>query len=584
MERKVSVLASILLLLLLASTADAAIVEETFTIEERTFRIACGEQVKAVVNGSLPGPALEAREGDTVIVHVINNSTYNMTIHWHGVFQLYTNWIDGPAYVTQCPIRPGTSYTNRFNVTGQEGTLFWHAHFSALRETVYGPIIIRPRIGRNYPFPKPYREVPILIGEWFGANIVELEEQLITSGGGSTLSDARTINGAPGPLYPCSEDDVFRMTVVRGKTYLLRMVNAGLDDHVFFKLAGHTFTVVAVDARYTRPYRTDVIVLSQGQSADVLFSANQRVGSYYMGARAYSPTVALQFQNGTTTAIVDYRVANSTNNSTTPMMPVFPDFRDTPIAHRFWSNLTSLTTRSNPHWSPVPRRVTERMFITVGLGLEPCGGNNTCANPLGSQYRFSSNLNNVSFLNPTSISMLEAYYRNISGIFTDDFPDTPPVVFNYTDPRLGIQFPNTSLGPSAPLVVLEKKATRVKRLKYGAVVNIVLQNTALLAAENHPMHFHGFDFYVLAQGFGNHDPIRDIFKYNLINPQERNTIAVPIGGWAVIRFRAINPGMWFVHCHRETHIPWGLAMAILIENGPTPATSLPPPPPDYPRC
>ncbi|KAL5709317.1 laccase [Ranunculus cassubicifolius] len=582
MESSISILAYVLLFLF-ASTASAAIVEKTFVIEEQTLQIACGEVVKPIVNGSLPGPALEAREGDTVIVHVINNSTYNMTIHWHGIFQLYTNWVDGPAYVTQCPIRPGTSYTHRFNVTGQEGTLFWHAHFSALRETVYGPIIIRPRIGRNYPFLTPDGEVPIMIGEWFGADIVELEEQLITSGGGSTLSDARTINGKPGPLYPCSENNVFRMTVVQGKTYLLRMVNAGLDDHVFFKLAGHTFTVVAVDARYTQPYKTDVIVLAQGQSADVLFTANQPVGTYYMGARAYSPTIPLMFANGTTTAIVEYQGANSTGNSTTAMMPVLPDFRDTPTAHRFWSNLTSRIL-NNPHWKPVPLIVTERMFITVGLGLEPCGGNNTCANPLGGQYRFSSNMNNVSFIPPTRISMLEAYYRNVSGVFTEDFPNNPPTVFNYTDPRLEIQFPNISLGPSAPLVVLAGKETRVKRLRHGAVVNIVLQNTALLAAENHPMHFHGFDFYVLAQGFGNYNPIRDIFKYNLINPQERNTIAVPIGGWAVIRFRAINPGMWFVHCHRETHLPWGLAMAFIIENGPTPATSLPPPPADYPSC
>ncbi|KAL5698406.1 laccase [Ranunculus cassubicifolius] len=582
MERNISIFASALLLL--ASTASAAIVERTFIIEERTLQIACATQVKPIVNGTLPGPALEAREGDQVIVHVINNSTYNMTIHWHGIFQLYTNWADGPAYVTQCPIRPGLSYTHRFNVTGQEGSLFWHAHFSALRETVYGPIIIRPRVGRNYPFSQPDGEVSIMIGEWFADDVFELEKELISTGGGSTLSDARTINGAPGPLYPCSANNTFIMRVIQGKTYLLRIVNAGLDDHVFFKLAGHTFTVVAVDARYTQPYITDVIVLSQGQTADVLFTANQSIGTYYMGARAYSPTIPLQFAAGTTTAIVEYQGANSTDNSTTPMMPVLPDFRDTATAHRFWSNLTSLILR-NPHWSPVPLIVTERMFITVGLGLEPCGGDNMCTNPLGTQYRFSANMNNVSFLpSTTSISMLEAYYRNITGVFTENFPDTPPVVFNYTDPRLEIQFPNVSLGASAPLVLIPGKETRVKRLKYGEVVNIVLQNTALLAAENHPMHFHGFDFYVLAQGFGNYHPIKDLLKYNLLNPQERNTIAVPIGGWAVIRFKAINPGMWFVHCHRETHVPWGLAMAFIIENGPTPETSLPPPPADYPVC
>ncbi|KAL5709238.1 laccase [Ranunculus cassubicifolius] len=260
-----------------------------------------------------------------------------------------------------------------------------------------------------------------------------------------------------------------------------------------------------------------------------------------MAARPYSPSPALAFANGTTAGIVEYQGSEST----TPLMPILPDFRDTETAHRFYSNLTSLITKDNPHWEPVPRKVDEKMFITFGVGVEPCGGNNSCANPLGPQYRFSANMNNVSFLTPTRLSMAEAYYHGVEGIYTEDFPNNPPTEFNYTDPRFEISFPNPVLAPSSlPLVMIEKKETRVKRLKFGSVVDVVLQNTALLAAENHPMHFHGFDFYVLAQGFGNYDPINDPKKYNLVNPQERNTIGVPLGGWAAIRFKAINPGMW----------------------------------------
>lgn len=75
-----------------------------------------------------------------------------------------TGWADGPEFVTQCPIRPGGSYTYRFTVQGQEGTLWWHAHSSWLRATVYGALIIRPREGEPYPFPKPKHETPILLG------------------------------------------------------------------------------------------------------------------------------------------------------------------------------------------------------------------------------------------------------------------------------------------------------------------------------------------------------------------------------------------------------------------------------------
>jgi laccase len=42
----------------------------------------CHEQVIVTVNGLYPGPKLEVTEGDSVIVHVVNNSPYNVTIHW----------------------------------------------------------------------------------------------------------------------------------------------------------------------------------------------------------------------------------------------------------------------------------------------------------------------------------------------------------------------------------------------------------------------------------------------------------------------------------------------------------------------
>lgn len=82
----------------------------------------------------------------------------------HGVKQIRTAWADGPEFITQCPIRPGGSYTYRFTIQGQEGTLWWHAHSSWLRATVYGALIIYPKEGEFYPFSKPKRETPILLG------------------------------------------------------------------------------------------------------------------------------------------------------------------------------------------------------------------------------------------------------------------------------------------------------------------------------------------------------------------------------------------------------------------------------------
>lgn len=82
----------------------------------------------------------------------------------HGIRQLQSGWADGPAYVTQCPIQSGQKYVYNFTIVGQRGTLFWHAHISWLRSTLYGPLIILPKLNVPYPFTKPFKEVPLIFG------------------------------------------------------------------------------------------------------------------------------------------------------------------------------------------------------------------------------------------------------------------------------------------------------------------------------------------------------------------------------------------------------------------------------------
>ncbi|KAJ0453904.1 putative laccase [Helianthus annuus] len=551
------------------SPAFGDTVETTFRVANLTANRLCQNQVISAVNGTLPGPALTVKEGDTVIVHVINNSPYNVTIHWHGVFQRLTQWADGPEFVTQCPIRPGGNYTYRFNLTGQVGTLWWHAHSQWLRATVHGALIIRPRDGQNYPFTQPDLEDTIMLGEWWNADPNDVENAALANGSAPANADAYTINGWPGDLFNSCQsisNNTYRLNVSPGQTILLRIINVALNNQFFFKIANHSFTVVAIDAAYTNPYQTDVIVIGPGQTTDVLLTANQSQGLYYMAAHPYVSAVLPILNTNITTAILVYPNATQT----TPILPDLPAFNDTPTAHTFFTNLTALTT--SPFWSPVPQTVDENMFITFGLGLSDCGANLSCGGLFFE--RMAASMNNLSFALPTSVSILEAFYRNISGVYTTDFPDQPPTVFDYTN--ISNSFDQNLL--------MTNKSTSLKRLRFNSTVQIVLQNTALIGVENHPMHLHGFNFYVLAQGFGNYDAANATSMFNMVNPQERNTLGVPVGGWAVIRFRANNPGVWFFHCHLEVHLPWGLGMAFLVENGGTPESTLPPPPADFPQC
>ncbi len=57
-------------------------------------------------NHSFPGPLLEAYEGDTFVIRVINRLDVPTTVHWHGIQQLGTPDMDGAVGVTQCAIPP----------------------------------------------------------------------------------------------------------------------------------------------------------------------------------------------------------------------------------------------------------------------------------------------------------------------------------------------------------------------------------------------------------------------------------------------------------------------------------------------
>nr|QCZ35170.1 laccase 3 [Salvia miltiorrhiza] len=394
--------------------------------------------------------------------------------------------------------------------------------------------------------------------EWWNADIMDVEAQATATGTPPNTSDAFTINGQPGDLYPCSSNNTVRFTLVHGKTYLLRVINAALNTPLFFKIANHKFTVVAVDAAYTNPYPTDVLVLAPGQTVDALMKADQFPRWYYMAASAYVALPLVPFVNISATAIISYLGAWKS----TPVLPVMPNSRDMTTANNFLFNLTGLT--SSPFWSPVPLNIDERMVVTVGLGLSFCDASSgICGGPAG--MKIAASMNNVSFALPTRLSIMQAYYNNVSGIYTTDFPNNPPVAFDYTNPNNEANF------ALIPMV----KGTKVKVFKYNTTVEMVFQNTALLASDDHPMHLHGVNFYVVGQGFGNYNPKIDTKNFNLVNPQERNTVMVPSYGWVVIRFRANNP---------DAHVPWGLASTFIIQNGPTPSTRLPPPPADLPKC
>ncbi|XP_062009175.1 putative laccase-9 [Rosa rugosa] len=563
----------IIILQLFISLARAEVHYYDFIVKEVNFTRLCESKLMLVVNESFPGPELRARKGDTIYINVYNQGFYGFTIHWHGVKQPRNPWFDGPEYVTQCPISPGTNFTYQVQLTTEEGTVWWHAHSDWTRASVHGTIVVLPALGTTFPFPEPDEEESIVFGSWYLGNLKQTIDECMVPENATNLpeADAYTINGQPGDFALCSKNSTYRLKVDYGKTYLLRILNANIDAEMYFAIAEHNLTMVGMDGSYTKPINTSYIMISPGQTMDVLLNTNSTLGSYYMVAREYvSATVnAVSSYLDDAVAILEYN-----GNYTTSEAPIYPENLPMSLsqepAYDFLRKIRSLATPEYPINVPKESDVTKRMYITASSNALYCTPDlgPTCVN-----ISWAASVNNISWVNPSE-SILQAYYNNISEpVYETDFPDEPPVYFNFTDDSSAID------------VGLTVQGTKVTMLEYNETVEMVFQGTDVEgAAVNHPMHVHGLSFYVLGFGFGNYFAERDSKTFNLIDPPYVATFITPKNGWVALRFVANNPGVWFWHCHMERHLTWGMESAFIVKNGGTPETTMLPPPATMPSC
>ena len=98
------------------------------------------------LNGTSPGPTIEATVGDLVEVRVHNQNVEDgIALHWHGVD--VPNAEDGVAGVTQDAVPPGGDHVYRF-VVDDPGTFWYHSHQVShiqVRRGLYGPLVVKHR-------------------------------------------------------------------------------------------------------------------------------------------------------------------------------------------------------------------------------------------------------------------------------------------------------------------------------------------------------------------------------------------------------------------------------------------------------
>lgn len=210
-------------------------------------------------NGSMPGPMIEAVQGDRVRIIVQNNLPEPTTVHWHGLE--VPNAMDGVPGVTQNPIPPGKQFVYEFDLH-QDGTFFYHSH-GPMQEVIgmTGLFVIHPSEQYtptvDHDFGLIVQEFPILPQNTI-PNTISEEFNFFT------------INGRSAPYTT-------PMVVRLGDRVRIRMMNLSAMDQHPMHLHGHTFWVTGneggrIPEALWMPGNT--VLVSVGQSRDIEFVAN----------------------------------------------------------------------------------------------------------------------------------------------------------------------------------------------------------------------------------------------------------------------------------------------------------------------
>ncbi|MBE7179360.1 MAG: multicopper oxidase domain-containing protein, partial [Mucilaginibacter polytrichastri] len=272
------------------------------------------------VNGQIPMPELTFTQGDTAEIWVHNELKEGTALHWHGL--ILPNREDGVPWLTQLPIKPGTSHLYRFPII-QSGTHWYHSHFG-LQEQIgmYGAMTLKKR--KSDPtFRKgidDLPEIPVVLSEWTDLNPHNVDRMLHTANDwfairknavqsyGEALREGHfgiKLGNEWKRMLAMDVSDVYYDRVfINGKTesnipklkagdkVRLRVSNGGGSSHFWLRYAGGKMTVVASDGNDVEPVEVDRLIIGVSETYDVVLTVPKNGTSYEFSATTEDRTQA----------------------------------------------------------------------------------------------------------------------------------------------------------------------------------------------------------------------------------------------------------------------------------------------------
>ncbi|ANB14070.1 ferroxidase FET3 [Sugiyamaella lignohabitans] len=263
--------------------------EYNFTISEVEDTYPAGvKKTMTLINGKFPGPLIQANEGDRIIINFLNNASTSSALHFHGLHQNGTNYMDGAEGITQCGIAPGKSFTYNFTLDNIWGTYWYHSHYSTqYLEGVFGPVVIHSK-KEDEKYKDLYdEEMVILLSDLYFENSYDLIQSYIAPDveNAEPIPDSGLIQGKnyfdctrlePSGNYSCKNtSDYAIIPVLEDKTYRLRIISAGGFSEFDFSIDNHILQVVEADGVNTEPLPIEALRLANAQRYSVLVTMNQ---------------------------------------------------------------------------------------------------------------------------------------------------------------------------------------------------------------------------------------------------------------------------------------------------------------------
>ncbi|MEO8479824.1 MAG: copper resistance system multicopper oxidase [Gemmatimonadota bacterium] len=545
------------------------------TIGKQALDIGGRRASTVAINGTIPGPLLRFREGETVTLNVHNALAEDTSIHWHGI--ILPNEMDGVPGVTFDGIAPGDTYTYRYQLQ-QNGTYWYHSH-SGLQEQlgVYGPLVIDPA----GPDPvRSDREHIVMLSDWTFDDPYDVLANLKKMGGyynfqrrtvaglfdrdksgslsdalkdrlrwGRMRMDATDIADVTGYTYSYLMNGKPAVTnwtglFVPGERVRLRLINGSAATYFDFRIPGLPMTVVAVDGQHVQPVTVDELRIAIAETYDVIVE----------------PTVAIAYT----------LFAETMDRS---------GFASGTLAPRLGMEAAIPPRRTRPLRSMADMGMDMAGMQMAGMAKDDMAGHNMpAAMPAGGDHAAhgapkpepTTTRHGPDHHGPGNSMVAEVATSRLSDPGTG-LGDDGWRVLNYAqlrsltpwhdtrEPERELEFHLTGNMERYMWSFDGKKFSQAPtpvQLRQGERLRITFVNDTMM---EHPIHLHGM-FMELDTGAGAHNPLKHTVN---VKPAERiSLLATPDVA-----------GRWAMHCHILYHMETGMFRVVEVISDDTPVAS-----------